>query len=85
MSEGLVSDAVSRTLKNEMMAGVSGRTIQRWAKRFGDLIAAFIETLKMPHGIEVMSVDEKYFKSQGKGRYLFETMCFQTRYSPVIK
>ena len=72
--------AAARTLKNDGMAKVSGRTVQRWAEKYSALVDAFTSMLKLPHGIGAMSVDEKHFKTRGGGRYQFETISVQSRY-----
>ena len=70
----------ARTIEEDKGVKVSGRNIQRWVKRFSGMIDAFVSMLKLPDGIGAMSVDEKHFKTQGKGRYLFETICVRSRY-----
>ena len=80
LAEGESPAAAARTLKNDGMAKVSGRTVQRWRKKFSGLVDAFVSVLKLPHGIGAMSVDEKHFKTRGESRYQFETMSVQSRY-----
>ena len=72
--------AAARTLKNDGMADVSGRTVQRWAEKYSALVDAFTSMLKLPHGIGAMSVDEKHFKRRGVGWYQFETISVKSRY-----
>lgn len=77
---GQSAPKAAQTVYNDKGVKVSGRNVQRWVERFSDLVDAFTSMLKLPNGIGAMSVDEKHFKSQGKSRYMFETMNVRSRY-----
>lgn len=70
----------ARGISTDMGIKVSGRSVQRWVKRFSSLVDAFTGNLKLPHGVGAMSIDEKHFKSNGGAMYLFEIMSVRSRY-----
>ena len=73
------AESASQTLWDDDRVKVSGRSIQRWVDRYPKMVEAFTRRLKLQAG-DAATVDEKHFKSRGKGRWFFYTRCLKTRF-----
>ena len=79
MPGGLSPNEAARSLLEDDDIEVSGRNVQRWVDKYPKMIEAFSRLLKIQGG-DVVSVDEKHFKSNGKSMWFFNTMCSPTRF-----
>ena len=59
---------------------VSRMTVQRWAKRFGDLMEQYLLDCLTPLVGELWRTDEAYTRIRGERKYLFAMLDAETRY-----
>ena len=79
VARDMVPKDAAATIKEQKKAKVSGRTIQRWVEEYPGLVAAFAKDLEIKGG-EAVSVDEKYYRSKGKPRWMARAVCVSTRF-----
>ena len=79
VARGLSPNEAARSLREDDDIEVSGRNVQRWVDEYHKMIEAFSRMPKIQGG-DVVSVDEKHFKSNGKSMWFFNTMCSSTRF-----
>ena len=75
---GLSSRKAAKSLRRAGCA-VTHQTVLNWAKRFGNLMASYLDGL-MPLVGEQWRTDEVYLKIRGERKYLFAMLDSETRY-----
>ena len=78
ISRNMLPQDAADTIREEKRAGVSSRTIQRWADHYPRLVEALSKNLEIEGG-NAVSVDEKHYKSKDGARWMARAMCMATR------
>ena len=67
------------TVNEQKGVKVSERAIRRWVDDYPKLVATFAKDLEVK-GCDVVSVDEKYYKSKGNDRWIARAISVSTRF-----